>query len=172
MAGDLENAIKKWGDRNIAEAISVLNKSGKSTSGNLANSLRFDIRKDAEDLILTVYEANYGVFVRKGVKGSQSSSLAPNSPFSYTTKFPPSGGIDRWVVQKGLKGTRNAKGQFTSRKTLTYLIRRKIFRFGIAPYDYFKTFADTIDELNGIVAENLKDEILLLIESTLNDSRT
>tara|TARA_R110002153_G_scaffold189041_1_gene341879 strand:+ start:10210 stop:10728 length:519 start_codon:yes stop_codon:yes gene_type:complete len=172
MAKDLEDKLRKWGEDNIATAISIINKSGKSSSGKLANSLRFDIKRDAEDLILQVYEAPYGVFVRKGVKGSQSSSKAPNSPFKYTTKFPPKGAIDRWVVQKGLSGARNKKGQFIPRKSLTYLIRRKIFRFGIAPLDYFKTFEDSINLLTGIVTENQKQEILLLIESTLNDNRT
>lgn len=172
MADDLEKILKKWGEENLAKAINILNQSGKNTSGNLAKSLKFEIRKDAEGIILTLFESPYGVFVRKGVKGSQSSSLAPNSPFKYTTKFPPSGSIDRWVVQKGLKGTRNAKGQFTSRKTLTFLIRRKIFRFGIKPFDYYKDFEESVGKLIPSIIENQETEITLLIKSALNDSRT
>lgn len=164
----LEGVLKKWGEENMALAVALLGESKKSVSGTLADSLRFEVRKEAEDLFLTLYEADYGKFVRLGVRGAQGSSKAPMSPFKYTTKFPPPAPIDQWVVRKNLTGTRDAKGRFIPRKTLTFLIRRSIFRFGIRPFNYFRPFRDNIKDLTGYVSENQKQEILLLIESTLN----
>ena len=163
MKKSLDDIMDEWGDEQIAEAIQIIKTAQSSSSGFLIESLNFKVKNVAKGLLMTITEADYGIFVRKGVKGALSSSKAPKSPFSYKDKMPPKGAIDRWVVQKGISGTRNARGQFIKRKSLVFLIRRSIFRFGIRPLDYFSPFFKNINDLQGKIAEQQKREILLLL---------
>jgi hypothetical protein len=79
----------------------------------------------------------YAKFVDKGVKGSKSSAKAPNSPYKYTTKQPPSGVIDKWAVRKGIQGVRDKKGRFIPRKSLVFSIARNIKLYGVKPSNFF-----------------------------------
>ncbi len=163
MKQDLDSIMDKWGDEQIAEAIQIIKTAHSSSSGFLIESLNFKVKNVAEGLLMTITEADYGIFVRKGVKGSEKSERAPNSPFAYRNKMPPKGVIDRWVVKKPVGGARNARGQFIKRKSLVFLIRRSIFRFGIRPLDYFSPFFKNINDLQGKIAEQQKREIQLLL---------
>lgn len=159
----LEQVLNKWGEEQIAEAVFLLEQSNVSNTGNLAKSLRFEVQEVTEGLLLQIYQADYGDFVLKGVKGAQSSTKAPKSPFSYRDKMPPAAPLDRWVIKKGISGTRDSKGRFVKRKSLVFLIRRSIFRFGIAPFNYFAPFFKNINDLQGRITEQQKREILLLL---------
>ena len=156
MAEDLNDILQKWGDEQVAEAVLIIERSGASSTGNLAKSLRFEVKKVAEGLLLQIYEADYGVFVREGVQGSISSAKAPKSPFRYKDKMPPAGPLDKWAVNKGISGTRDSKGRFIKRKSLTFLIRRSIFRFGISPLNYFSPFFKNISDLDGEISQQQK----------------
>ena len=46
---------------------------------------------------------SYYKYVDKGVKGRDSSAKAPNSPYQYKDKRPPSGPIKEWLRTKGYK---------------------------------------------------------------------
>jgi hypothetical protein len=163
MASELEKIIQEWGDDQIAEAVLIIERSNASNTGNLAKSLRFEVKEIASGLLLRVYDAKYSDFVRKGVRGSLSSAKAPKSPFAYDDKMPPAGPITKWAIKKGINGTRNAKGQFIKRKSLIFLIRRSIFRFGFRPLNFYAPFFKNINELQGQISEEQKREILLLL---------
>ena len=164
---ELEKILEKWGEDQIAEAIQIIETAQSSSSGNLIDSLRFEVQDEAKGLKITIYEAPYGVFVRLGVRGAENSSKAPSSPFSFKDKFPPKGAIDRWVVQKPLGQARDSQGRFIKRKSLVYLIRRSIFRFGLRPLNYGAPFFKNINDLQGKIVEQQKREILLLISEEL-----
>lgn len=57
-------------------------------------------------------------------------------------KYPPVAPIDRWVVTKGLKGIRNDKGQFISRKSTVFLIRRSIGMYGFQGTNFIQKAID------------------------------
>lgn len=162
---DLTEILQEWGDEQIAEAILIIERSNASATGNLAKSLRFEVEQVADGLLLRIYEASYGAFVREGVRGSLSSAKAPKSPFSFKSKMPPAGPLDRWAVNRGISGTRDSKGRFIKRKSLVFLIRRSIFRFGIYPLNYFSSFFKNINDLQGQITEQQKREILLLLSN-------
>jgi hypothetical protein len=62
-------------------------------------------------------------------------------------RYPPVGPIDKWVRQKqGIKGIRDAKGRFIPRKTLVYLIRRSIGRYGYGGNDFINKAYDNIQQ--------------------------
>jgi hypothetical protein len=67
-------------------------------------------------------------------------------------KRPPASAFSNWVVRKGLKGTRDAKGRFVSRKGLMFAVANSIFKKGIKPSMFFttpfqKAFKDLPEEL-------------------------
>jgi hypothetical protein len=52
-------------------------------------------------------------------------------------RYPPAGPIDKWVIQKqSIKPIRDAKGRFIPRKTLVFLIRRSIRKYGYGGNDF------------------------------------
>jgi hypothetical protein len=64
----------------------------------------------------------------------------------------PASAFSNWVVRKGLKGTRDAKGRFVSRKGLMFAVANSIFKKGIKPSMFFttpfqKAFKDLPEEL-------------------------
>lgn len=170
MAETLDDILTKWGEDNIAEAVALLSQSNISSSGGLADSLRVELTSDLDKISLKIFENDYGKFVREGVQGALSSARAPQSPFSYKDKLPPAGPINKWAIRKGLQGVRDDKGRFVKRKSLVFLIRRSIFRLGISPFNYLSPFFKNINDLQGLITENQKREILLLLQSTLNES--
>jgi len=76
---------------------------------------------------------DYGVFQDAGVSGTKKKY---NTPYSYKSKMPPVKAFDKWIVRKGL-APRKSGGQFTSRKSLAFLIARSVFRNGIKPSLFF-----------------------------------
>lgn len=121
----------------VETAKGILNATGKNTSGNLKDSLGYHLQVKDGKVDLRFLGAPYASVVDEGIRGSKSSAKAPKSPFKYTSKQPPSGVIDKWVVRKGLKGARDEKGRFISRKSLVFLIARNIKLFGIKPTNFF-----------------------------------
>ena len=62
-------------------------------------------------------------------------------------RYPPVGPIDKWVRQKqSVKGIRDAKGRFIPRKTLVYLIRRSIGRYGYGGNDFINKAYNNIQQ--------------------------
>jgi hypothetical protein len=119
-------------------------------SGNLSRSLRADTLQKGLDFALRFWSEDYGTFIEEGVRGSgktvrgakAKSNKAPKSPYTYKSKMPPRGMLDRWGIKKGIKGTRGKDGKFIPRKSMMYLIQRSIFQRGIEP-SYF--YGDAFD---------------------------
>jgi hypothetical protein len=62
-------------------------------------------------------------------------------------RYPPVGPIDKWVRQKqSVKGIRDAKGRFIPRKTLVYLIRRSIGKYGYGGNDFINKAYNNIQQ--------------------------
>jgi hypothetical protein len=128
---------------------SNLTKSNKNVSKELYNSLGYDLNVSKNSFSLSILMEDYGVFQDKGVSGTEKKY---NTPFKYTNKRPPASAFSNWVVRKGLKGTRDAKGRFVSRKGLMFAVANSIFKKGIKPSMFFttpfqKAFKDLPEEL-------------------------
>ena len=88
--------------------------------------------------------ANYGTFVDKGVSGNKKKQSytdyegkTKTSPYSYTTKQPPSKVLDKWIVRRGI-APRDKGGRFISRKSISFLIARSIKVNGIKSTSFFQ----------------------------------
>ena len=140
---NVKKVFDLFGKKTVKTARGILNAKGKNTSGDLSSSLGYYLNVKEGVVELRFLGAPYADLVDKGVRGSKSSAKAPKSPYSYTTKQPPSNVIDKWVVRKGLSGARNDKGQFIKRKSLVFLIARSIKLYGVKPSNFF---SDALNE--------------------------
>ena len=83
--------------------------------------------------------------------------------------MPPPSKMDKWIVRKGLKGTRDKEGRFISRRSLQFMIARSIFNKGIKPSMFFtKPFKKAFDNLPKDIVEAYKLDVEELIKYTTN----
>ena len=135
---NVNKVLDTFGRKVVQTARGILNAKGKNASGDLGSSLGYFIKVYPSGAIdMSFVAEGYAKFVDKGVKGSKSSAKAPNSPYKYTNKQPPSGVIDKWVVRKGIQGARDEKGRFIKRKSLVYAMARSIKLYGVKPTNFF-----------------------------------
>ena len=110
-------------------------------TGTLADSMTFELI-ETKDSIGVKFDSSveYAQYQDQGVKGAKRSAKAPNSPFQFGSGSGGRGlrgGIDKWVIQKNLKGVRDDKGRFVGRKGLVYVISRSIYNTGLRPTLFF-----------------------------------
>jgi hypothetical protein len=172
---ELIGSLNKWGASVVSDMVSFLGTIGKTNTGALAESLRAEARKDGENIVLEFFGNNYSEFVRQGVKGSVSSRKAPNSPFRFGSGTGEKGGlrrsIDKWVITKGISGIRDERGRFIKRKSLVFLISRKIYRFGIKPTNFVFPFFKRQDELVELIGKEFADIVLNELRSAFNGNK-
>ena len=142
----LERYLNSFGKSVVNKAKGILKKKKKVVSGNLLNSIKFRITKDKDNLSVEFLMADYGTFVDKGVTGTKRKRTyvdykgqRVNSPYSFgkTRDGGLTRGLDKWIVRKGI-APRDAQGRFISRKSLKFLIARKIYTKGIEGISFFQ----------------------------------
>lgn len=126
----------------------------KSNTGALADSLGYKITQKGESIIVQFTSTkDYASIVEEGrEKGA---------------KMPPIGVIDKWVVQRNIKGSRDDKGRFTSRKRMVYAIRRRISTQGIKPVRYFSFAMNDVFE---VLPEMVQVALVTDLEDIIFDS--
>jgi len=143
---ETREALNKFAKYVVQQSRSNLTKSDKNVSKELYNSLGYDLNVSKNSFSLSLLMEDYGVFQDKGVSGTEKKY---NTPFKYTNKRPPASAFSNWVVRKGLKGTRDAKGRFISRKGLMFAVANSVFKKGIKPSMFFtKPFEKAFKGLN------------------------
>ena len=166
---NIENYLNSFGKQVVNRSKGNLQKAGKG--GKLEESISFKVIEDADGFTVQFFMSSYGQYVDKGVSGTQTKrtfkdykSKTIKSPYSYKNSKghsqPPSKALDKWVVRKGI-APRDAKGKFMKRKTLTFLIARKIGRFGIQGISFFqKPLSLALDKFGKDLLKNVKEDIL------------
>jgi len=171
---NVERYLNSFGKQVVAQAKANLTQQKGDTA--LGGSIRYDITKE---FTVQFFMDSYGKFLDKGVSGTEQQRSFTNqdgqkekSPFRYTTKQPPTGIIDRWVVRKGLKGSRDKEGRFIKRKSMVFLIARSIKRKGIKGLSFFqKPFGFAMKNFDALYGQALKkdiEEALSKVEEKLN----
>ena len=163
---NIERYLNSFGKQVVNRAKGNLQKA-KGGGTNLENSIKFEVVSDADGFTVQFYMADYGTFVDKGVSGNKKVQKYKdylgkiiNSPYKYTTKQPPSGILDKWVVKKGI-APRDKKGRFIKRKSLVFLIARKIKRDGIKSLSFFqKPLGLGLKQFGSKLLGNVKQDIL------------
>ena len=145
---NLAKALNRIGKRVVANARKVLKQQDKVVTGNLSKSLYYTIEGTDEGIeLLFEGHAPYWDFVEQGVKGKISAAKAPDSPFRFGSgnfegQGTLRGGINRWVIQKPIKGIRDSKGRFTPRKQMVSAISSEIYNYGIEPSNFYSIALD------------------------------
>jgi hypothetical protein len=163
---NIERYLNSFGKQVVNRAKGGLQKA-KGGGTALENSIRFEVVKDADGFTVQFYMNNYGQFVDKGVSGTNErqsykdyKNQTISSPFKYTNKQPPSGVLDKWVVRKGI-APRDKGGRFIPRKSLVFLIARKIKRDGIKSLSFFqKPLGLGLKQFGKDLLKNVKEDIL------------
>lgn len=142
---ETREALNNFGKFVVQQARTRLTKGRKNVSKKLYNSLGYKINA-TQDSISVIFEMeDYGKFQDQGVSGIKKKY---DTPFSFKSKMPPSKAFSQFVVRKNIKGSRDEKGRFVSRKSLQYLIARSVYMRGIKPSMFFtKPFNQAFDKL-------------------------
>ena len=142
---ETREALNNFGKFVVQQARTRLTKGRKNVSKKLYNSLEYKINA-TQDSISVIFEMeDYGKFQDQGVSGIKKKY---DTPFSFKSKMPPSKAFSQFVVRKNIKGSRDEKGKFVSRKSLQYLIARSVYMRGIKPSMFFtKPFNQAFDKL-------------------------
>jgi hypothetical protein len=142
--------LEKFRDYVIQQSRSNLTKDGKNDTKNLYNEIKGDVFVGANSIGVNFSMPIYGQFQDKGVKGSDPSQVsknakikgqqAPNSPFSFKGKRPPSLPLELWAKRKNIR-LRDDKGKFKagSYKTIGIIIAKNVWARGIKPSLFFTT---------------------------------
>jgi len=140
---NVQKTLNEFGAMVLENARRNLKTGGKfgthNASGNLSRSLNFKTKINPNSLEFDFFAEDYWKLLDYGTKGSESSRKAPNSPYQAKASI---GAIDKWVVRKGLKGTRNKAGQFTKRSQLVATITRSINKTGTPETKFFRSAFD------------------------------
>jgi len=166
---NIERYLNSFGKQIVNRAKGNLKKAGKG--GKLEDSISFKIVEDKEGFTVQFFMSSYGQYVDKGVSGTKQKRTFKNykdkvikSPYAYKNSKghsqPPSSALDKWVVKKGI-APRDAKGRFIKRKTLTFLVARKIGRYGIQGISFFqKPLSLGLKQFGKDLLGNVKEDII------------
>jgi hypothetical protein len=142
---ETREALNNFGKFVVQQARSRLSKGKKNVSKKLYNSIQYTINETEGSTNVIFEMEDYGKFQDEGVSGIKQKY---NTPYSFKSKMPPSKAFSHFVVRKNIKGSRDEKGRFVSRKSLQYLIARSVYTKGIKPSMFFtKPFNQAFDKL-------------------------
>ena len=94
------------------------------------------IESTNDGYIITIQMPLYGQFVDQGVRGTESSAKAPQSPYSYKTKKPPVEDLVLWIKKRGdiniaLSAKKKAKLKSLKSKTVKKAFKQRSFDFKV-----------------------------------------
>jgi len=158
-----------------------LNKTNSVTTGNLLDSLNFDLISDRNGYTINFTALDYYKFVDKGVRGAKESKKNTTSPYKFKFLRPSKShiaAIEQWIIKNGLVaramdvqkyGTTRRESKALSpedqRKNLAYIIAKSIKRQGLTATNFwtnafnetFKDFGIKLSEATGkTITVNLK----------------
>ena len=142
----LERYLNSFGKSVVNKSKGILKKKNKVVTGNLLNSIKFKLVNTPVGVNVEFSMLDYGEFIDKGTSGSQKKRTyvdyegkRKNSPYSFG-KSRDGGltrGLDKWIVMRGI-APRDARGRFISRKSLKFLMARKIYTQGHDGLSFFQ----------------------------------
>ena len=138
---NVQEELDKFKKYVIQQSKSNLTKGGKNVSKSLYNSIKGEAKAMPNSFYLNFEMEPYGQFLDKGVKGKNSSSKAPNSPYKFGSGTGKKGGltqgIDRWVRARRFQFRDKETGKFLSYESTAFMITRSIYSKGTKPTLFF-----------------------------------
>lgn len=166
---NLERYLNSFGKQVVNRAKGTLKRRGKVVTGKLLNSVKYNVVKTQDGYSVEFSMLDYGKFIDKGVSGTKKKrsfvdykGQKKTSPFSYgkTRDGGLTKGLDQWIVRRGI-APRDAKGKFLSRKSLKFLIARKIYLYGKQGISFFqKPLGLGLKQFGSEMLKSVKEDII------------
>ena len=115
---------------------------------------------------------DYWAYQDLGVKGKNSASKAPQSPYRFGSGTGKKGGLtaamEKWVTQRRIQFKDRKSGKFMSYKSTAWLMTRSIYSKGIKPSLFFtkpfeaayKNLPNELIDKYGLEASKLFNDII------------
>lgn len=97
-----DDPVAKWITKLIERAKNNLESAGVANSELIKSITPSTYTVTADKIEVEITGNYYWKFVDLGVKGTKSSVLAPDSPFSYKRKKPPYKALENWITNKSI----------------------------------------------------------------------
>ena len=168
---EIKKELKRFSDRVVKGA--KKNASKFSASGDLKNSIQYDLKVHNQSFSLSFYMVDYADYLDKGVRGAggvrkttskfnRSNNKgklwkikAKDSPYSYSNKMPPVDALKKWSRDKGLN---------------PYAVQKAVYHQGIEATNFFSdAFEKEFVRLSDEVVEAFGLDIDEFLEQTLNN---
>ena len=166
-----EKYLYEWATETIRIWREELLSKDKNSTGNLSSS--FDplpIEKKTAGFALKIEAAYYWKFIDLGVKGARSGAKAPNSPFKFTSRYPPLEAITKWLnfrpeVRTKLATIFGVDDSPEGRKLVAKNMQKSIFKRGIkaTPFVNAAINRERINEMQDYMAQFFEKELSELI---------
>lgn len=167
---EVKKELKRFGNRVVRKAKS--NASKFSSTGDLKNSIEFDLNVHKNSFSLSFYMADHGIFLDEGVrgaggvrkttskfgrnnKGKMWKIKSKNSRFSFSNKMPPVDALKKWSREKGLN---------------PYAVQKSVYHQGIEATHFFSdAFEENFIKLSDEIVEAYGLDIDDFLEQVLNN---
>jgi len=171
MLDNIQDTLNKFGKYVVQQSRSRLTKGKKNASKSLYDSIQYDTKKTSYGYSVSFIMNEYGMFIDQGVKGSKSTyyeSRLSKFRYSGSYKMIPPKSLDQWVLRRNVKGVRDEKGRFVSRKSLKFAIAKSIYQKGIkASFFFTKPFEKAFDNLPPEVIQAFGFDIENILEKEI-----
>ena len=138
---EVQKALDRFKDHIIAQAKRNLTNKDKNVSKKLYNSIEGTVKVMPNSIGMYFNMEEYGAYQDQGVKGKNSASKAPQSPFRFGSGTGKKGGLtaamEKWVTQRRIQFKDRKSGKFMSYKSTAWLMTRSIYSKGIKPSLFF-----------------------------------
>lgn len=183
---DMEKLLAGYIEKFLNTAADNLNKTQSVTTGNLLDSLDFEIISDRNGYTINFTALDYYKFVDKGVRGAGRSLKNSTSPYKFKYITPSKShvtAIEKWIIRNRLTATardvnkygrtgreRKAIDPTKGRQTLAYIIARSIKRDGLYETSFWSdAFEDTFKDFGVKMSEALGKTITVNLQQMAED---
>jgi len=196
MLKNVNDELNAFAKYVIKQSRTNLTKGGKNSSGDLYNSLRYELNVSKNSFGLDFLMEEYGVFQDEGVKGKDPSKVSPNAKITGqqapNSKYRFGSGktgnwkgfvtsIEKWAKKKNLRlrehkivdGKKVSTGKFSkgNYKTIARIVAGNIYNRGIKPSLFFtKPFRKKFESLDKDIVKAFKLDVNDFIVSTTKDN--
>jgi hypothetical protein len=169
---EVQKALDRFKDHIIAQAKRNLTNKDKNVSKKLYNSIEGEVKVFPNSIGMYFSMEEYGAYQDLGVKGKNSASKAPKSPYRFGSGKGKKGGLtaamEKWVTQRRIQFKDRKSGKFMSYKSTAWLMTRSIYSKGIKPSLFFtkpfeaayKNLPNELIDKYGLEASKLFNDII------------
>jgi hypothetical protein len=183
---DIEKMMSDYITKFLNAASDNLNKNQSVTTGNLLDSLNFNIESTKAGYTINFTALDYYKFVDKGVRGAGASLKNNTSPYKFKFITPSKShiaAIEKWLTKNNLTATardvnkygrtgreRKATDPAEAKQSLAYIIAKSIKRNGLKATNFWTdAFDDTFKDFGVKMSEALGKTITVNLQQMASE---